>query len=129
MQEARIDLSTFRKIPWENDVPFFLGDLFDLDAPLLAGHEDRALGGAVDDEPEVELAFDPEPLLDEHALHDLAGGAGLVRDERLAQHRGRGGFGLGGILDDLDAPALAPPAGVDLGLDDNGTAPEPLSCT
>ncbi len=22
---ARIDLSTFRKIPWENDVPFFLG--------------------------------------------------------------------------------------------------------
>lgn len=23
---ARIDLATFRKIPWENDVPFFLGD-------------------------------------------------------------------------------------------------------
>ncbi len=26
---ARIDLSTFRKIPWENDAPFFLGDLID----------------------------------------------------------------------------------------------------
>ena len=26
---ARIDLSTFRKIPWENDVPFFLGELID----------------------------------------------------------------------------------------------------
>lgn len=26
---ARIDLSTFRKIPWENDVPFFLGDIID----------------------------------------------------------------------------------------------------
>ena len=26
---ARIDLSTFRKIPWESDVPFFLGDLVD----------------------------------------------------------------------------------------------------
>jgi len=26
---ARIDLSTFRKIPWENDIPFFLGDLAD----------------------------------------------------------------------------------------------------
>ena len=26
---AKIDLSTFRKIPWENDVPFFLGDLVD----------------------------------------------------------------------------------------------------
>jgi glutamine synthetase len=24
---ARIDLSTFRKIPWENDVPFFLGEV------------------------------------------------------------------------------------------------------
>jgi len=26
---ARIDLASFRKIPWENDVPFFLGDLLD----------------------------------------------------------------------------------------------------
>jgi glutamine synthetase len=24
---ARIDINTFRKIPWENDVPFFLGDI------------------------------------------------------------------------------------------------------
>jgi glutamine synthetase len=26
---ARLDLSTFRKIPWENDVPFVLGDIID----------------------------------------------------------------------------------------------------
>lgn len=26
---ARLDLSTFRKIPWENDLPFFLGELVD----------------------------------------------------------------------------------------------------
>ena len=26
---AKIDLSTFRKIPWENDVPFFLGEIID----------------------------------------------------------------------------------------------------
>jgi glutamine synthetase len=26
---AIIDISTFRKIPWENDVPFFLGELVD----------------------------------------------------------------------------------------------------
>ncbi|MFL5740872.1 MAG: glutamine synthetase family protein [Flavisolibacter sp.] len=26
---ARIDLSTFRKIPWENNLPFFLGELLD----------------------------------------------------------------------------------------------------
>ncbi len=28
---ARIDITTFRKIPWENDVPFFLGELIDKD--------------------------------------------------------------------------------------------------
>lgn len=28
---ARIDLATFRKIPWEGDIPFFLGDLSDRD--------------------------------------------------------------------------------------------------
>ncbi|MFN8287012.1 MAG: glutamine synthetase family protein [Chitinophagales bacterium] len=27
--KARIDLTTFRKIPWENDVPFFLGEFID----------------------------------------------------------------------------------------------------
>ncbi len=33
--KAKIDLSTFRKIPWENDVPFFLGEFIDgKDMPL-----------------------------------------------------------------------------------------------
>src|SRR5215831_920669 len=26
---ARLDLNTFRKIPWENDLPFFLGEMID----------------------------------------------------------------------------------------------------
>lgn len=26
---TRLDLSTFRKIPWENDIPFFLGEIID----------------------------------------------------------------------------------------------------
>ncbi len=26
---ARIDITTFRKIPWENDIPFFLGEIID----------------------------------------------------------------------------------------------------
>ena len=26
---AKLDLTTFRKIPWENDIPFFLGELID----------------------------------------------------------------------------------------------------
>lgn len=28
---AKLDLATFRKIPWENDVPFFLGDMINKD--------------------------------------------------------------------------------------------------
>jgi glutamine synthetase len=27
---AKLDINTFRKIPWENDVPFFLGDILDV---------------------------------------------------------------------------------------------------
>ncbi|UKJ07323.1 glutamine synthetase family protein [Solitalea lacus] len=34
---VKLDLKTFRKIPWENDVPFFLGDFIDeKDAPSIA---------------------------------------------------------------------------------------------
>lgn len=29
--KTRIDLTTFRKIPWENDIPFFLGEFLDAD--------------------------------------------------------------------------------------------------
>jgi glutamine synthetase len=33
---VRLDLSTFRKIPWENDIPFFLGELIQKnDAPVV----------------------------------------------------------------------------------------------
>src|SRR5687768_15866048 len=35
---ARIDLSSFRKIPWENDVPFFLGDLAENKAYVCPRH-------------------------------------------------------------------------------------------
>ncbi|MBA2661084.1 MAG: glutamine synthetase [Bradymonadaceae bacterium] len=33
---AKIDLSTYRKVPWDNDVPFFLGDFVDADGQALA---------------------------------------------------------------------------------------------
>jgi glutamine synthetase len=33
---ARIDLSSFRKIPWENDIPFFLGEMIAADGKALA---------------------------------------------------------------------------------------------
>lgn len=40
--KARIDLSTFRRIPWENNVPFFLGD-FSKDPKYEAGICPRSL--------------------------------------------------------------------------------------
>ncbi len=86
--------------------------------------EDRPLGGAVDHEAEVELARDLEAFLDEHATDDPALGPGLVRDERHAEHRLRGGVRGVRPLDDLDATALAAAAGVNLCLDDDRAAAE-----
>ncbi len=101
------------------------GDLLDLDAALGRGHDDGRFAGPVDDEAEVELPGDVQRLLDEDALDPLALGAGLVGHELHADHRGRQGLGLGGRRRELDAAALAPAAGVDLGLDDD-PRPDPL---
>jgi len=35
--QARLDLKTFRKIPWENDLPFFLGEFIDKGTPVAIG--------------------------------------------------------------------------------------------
>ncbi len=50
------------------------GDLLDLDAALLADHQHRLLAGAIEDDAEVELAFDLQALLDEDALDHLPSG-------------------------------------------------------
>ena len=69
-----------------------------------------------------------EPVLDIEPAHDAALGSGLMRDERHAEHAL--GF-LGHVLDrfdDLDAAALAAPAGMDLRLhhpDRSRPAPSP----
>ena len=75
--------------------------------------------------PEVQLAGDLQPLLDEDALDELALGAGLVRHQRHADHLRGEPLGFLGRLGELDAAALAAAAGVDLRLDDD-RPPEPL---
>ena len=96
-----------------------VGDLLDLHAAGLRGHEDDFGRGAVEDEAKVELAVDGGALLDEQALDFLSGGAGLVGDELHAED----GFGgrVGGleIPGELDAAAFAAAASVDLRFDDN----------
>ena len=83
-------------------------------------------GRAVDQDAQIELALDLEPFLDEHAADLLALGAGLMRDQRHADHLLRELLGFVGRLGDLDAAALAAAAGVDLRLDDGDVAAEPL---
>ena len=99
------------------------GHLLDVHAALGRGHDRDAAGGAVEGHAEVELVLDVQALLDEQALHLLALGAGLVRDQLHAE------IALHGLLRrrrvalaHLDAAALAAAAGVDLRLDDDDLA-------
>ena len=60
------------------------------------------------------------------AADDAALGAGLMRDERHAEHVARDALGFVGRPGELDAAALAAAAGVNLRLDDDHAAAETL---
>ena len=108
-----------------DEVGRLVGHLLDLDAALGAGHHHRAAGRAVDDDAQVELPGHLQALLDEDALDDAAVGAGLVGDQRHAEHVLGVALGLLGRPGDLDAAALAASARVNLRLDDDDAAAEP----
>ena len=73
--------------------------------------------------PEVQLALDLQPLLDEHALRPSARcGPVWWVTRRHAEHLLAAASRLVGLLDDLDAAALAAAAGVNLRLDDDRAA-------
>ena len=75
----------------ENLLGRLFRDLLDLDAPLLADHQHQPLARAVEDDAQVQLALDAEPLLDEDALDVLARWSRLVGDQVHADHLlGRG---------------------------------------
>ena len=100
--------------------------LLDLDAALFADHQDDALGGAIDDEAEIELLVDGQALFDQQARDPLAGRARLIGDERLTDQLARDLFGFVERLGELDAAGLATPAGVNLRLDHGDRGAEPL---
>ena len=58
-----------------------LGDRFDLHAAVLAGHDDRPAGRAIDDDPQIQLARDRQPLLDEQARDRASLRTGLMGDQ------------------------------------------------
>ena len=82
--------------------------------------------GAIERRAEIELAVDGEAFLDEQPRDLLAIGAGLIRDERLAEQLARDRLGFLGRLGELDAAGLAAAAGVNLRLDDRNGAAEPV---
>ena len=93
-------------------------DLLDLHAALRRGNDHHALGLPVQHEAQIELLGDGDPAFDIETAHDLAGGAGLVRDQLLAQQVVSGFHHLVFRATELDATSLAAATSVHLRLDD-----------
>jgi len=106
-----------------------LGDFLDVDAAFAAEDDDGALGGAVEEYGEVVFLFNIHALGDEDLADEFAFGAGLMRDERLADHfAGDVRSFLGGVhqmhaaLEAVHESPLAASACMDLGFDDEAFA-------
>ena len=95
------------------------GDLFNLHAAGLRGHEDQLAGGAVEHDAEIKLAVDGRGFFNQQPLHLLALRAGLVGDELHAEDVLGVQFGVFAGFGDFDAAALAAASGMNLRLDDD----------
>ena len=102
------------------------GNFLDVHAAGGARDDDRTAGRAIDQEAQIQLALDLQAFLDEHASDLPAFRAGLVRDERHADHLFRQALGFVGRFRQLDAAALAAAARMDLRLHDDDAGAEPL---
>ncbi len=112
-------------------------DLLDVHAALGGGHDRDPARLAVDQQGQVEFLGDGGAFLDVEAVHLLALGPGLVRDQNAAEHLGGVGLHVLDRLDDPDAALgvgaealeapLAAAAGVDLRLHDEDRSSELLS--
>ena len=82
-------------------------DLLDVH-PAFGGDDDRDPRALpVDEHRQVEFLVDRRAVLDVEAVHLLAGGAGLMRDQRPSEHLARELLHLGGGLRDAHAALLA----------------------
>ncbi len=103
------------------------GDFLDIHAALGRGDEADAAGAAIDQQGQIQFALDIAAVLDIDAVDLLAGGTGLVRDQRASQHLAGQFLGLGHGFGQTHAAllagggfgemALAAAAGMDLRLD------------
>ncbi len=88
----------------------------DFHAARRARHDHRSGDGAVHQDAQVKLALDVQAFLDQQALHDAPGGAGLRRHQLHAQHGLRQVGRFRRRFRQLHAACLAAASGVDLRL-------------
>jgi len=103
----------------------FLCDGLDIHSALLAGNDDGTARSAVENDGQVKFAGDFGGFPNQNGVDGLSLGSGLMRDEGVTDHVGRDVLDLSGGFDEMYTPlktilemAFAPPAGMDLGLDD-----------
>ena len=82
-------------------------DLLDVHAARRAGDEGDARRGAIDQRRQVQLALDVDAVGDVDAVDYAAAGAGLRRDQRLAEHLLGERLHLGARLGEAHAALLA----------------------
>ncbi|MEY9168156.1 hypothetical protein ABIE78_006275 [Sinorhizobium fredii] len=105
-----------------------LGNCLDIHAALGRNHEGNLADGAIDEDREIEFAVDVGAVLDIEAVDLLAGRAGLLGHQRIAEHilgigndlvdRFRQPHAALGIGPEFLELALAAAAGMDLALHD-----------
>ncbi len=100
-------------------------DFLDVHAARRRRDERDAARVAVEQQAEVQLAIDLRAGLDVDLVDRQAVVSGLLGDEALADHAGRGRLHVVDGLDDLHAARLAAPTGVHLRLDDPYAPAEP----
>ena len=71
-------------------------DFFNFHPTFGGGHDGQARGRAVHQQAEVKFARNIAAIFDINARHQLAGGAGLLGHQRLADHGISGGLHIGG---------------------------------
>ena len=96
--------------------------LFDVHAAGAGGDHRNAAALAIERQAQVQLALDFRAGFDVHLLDRESGGAGLLGDEPLAEHRGGRRADRLELAHQLDAAGFAAAAGVHLRLDDPGRA-------
>jgi hypothetical protein len=110
----------------DDGLGLLLCDRLNVHATLRRGNDDGALGGAVHENGEVELAARKFAVDNVDSVAETTCGSGLLGDELVADHLVGEDGGLAGRVDDPDTAleavvegALSSPSGKDLGLDDS----------